>query len=417
MTPAIRVSPALASFSPIPSSPSGPGAGFRLAWGMALALALAACGDKNAAPAAASQPPEVGVVTLQPERQLVTTELPGRTSAFLTAEIRPQVGGIVQKRLFTEGAEVKAGQVLYQLDAASYEVALASAEAQLAKARATLSTAQTNARRNAELVKIDAVSRQVHDDSQAAAAQAQSDVGVATAAVEAARINLGYTRIKSPIAGRTTTSTVTPGALVTANQAAALTTVSQVDPLYVDVTQSSTEVLRLKNDLASGRFKREGKDDVRVAIKLDDGSTYAHPGRLQFSGVQVNPGTGAVTLRAVVPNPDGLLMPGMYVRAVLEAGVNEQTLLAPQQAVTRDPAGNPSVLVVTPENKVERRRIVTGAAVGNRWEVLSGLSAGERVLVDGAQRARPGSTVRAVPWTPKAQGAAAPASAPASAPQ
>ena len=417
MTPAIRVSPALASFSLIPSSPSGPGAGFRLAWGMALALALAACGDKNAAPAAASQPPEVGVVTLQPERQLVTTELPGRTSAFLTAEIRPQVGGIVQKRLFTEGAEVKAGQVLYQLDAASYEVALASAEAQLAKARATLGTAQTNARRNAELVKIDAVSRQVHDDSQAAAAQAQSDVGVATAAVEAARINLGYTRIKSPIAGRTTTSTVTPGALVTANQAAALTTVSQVDPLYVDVTQSSTEVLRLKNDLASGRFKREGKDDVRVAIKLDDGSTYAHPGRLQFSGVQVNPGTGAVTLRAVVPNPDGLLMPGMYVRAVLEAGVNEQTLLAPQQAVTRDPAGNPSVLVVTPENKVERRRIVTGAAVGNRWEVLSGLSAGERVLVDGAQRARPGSMVRAVPWTPKAQGAAAPASAPASAPQ
>lgn len=417
MTPAIRVSPALASFSPIPSSPSGPGAGFRLAWGMALALALAACGDKNAAPAAAGQPPEVGVVTLQPERQLVTTELPGRTSAFLTAEIRPQVGGIVQKRLFTEGAEVKAGQVLYQLDAASYEVALASAEAQLAKARATLGTAQTNARRNAELVKIDAVSRQVHDDSQAAAAQAQSDVGVATAAVEAARINLGYTRIKSPIAGRTTTSTVTPGALVTANQAAALTTVSQVDPLYVDVTQSSTEVLRLKNDLASGRFKREGKDDVRVAIKLDDGSTYPHPGRLQFSGVQVNPGTGAVTLRAVVPNPDGLLMPGMYVRAVLEAGVNEQTLLAPQQAVTRDPAGNAGVLLVTPENKLERRRIVTGAAVGNRWEVLSGLAAGDRVLVDGAQRARAGDTVRPVPWVPKAQGKAAAASTPASAAQ
>jgi membrane fusion protein (multidrug efflux system) len=235
--------------------------------------------------------------------------------------------------------------------------------------------------------------------------------------VEAARINLGYTRIKSPIAGRTTTSTVTPGALVTANQAAALTTVSQVDPLYVDVTQSSTEVLRLKNDLASGRFKREGKDDVRVAIKLDDGSTYPHPGRLQFSGVQVNPGTGAVTLRAVVPNPDGLLMPGMYVRAVLEAGVNEQTLLAPQQAVTRDPAGNAGVLLVTPENKLERRRIVTGAAVGNRWEVLSGLAAGDRVLVDGAQRARAGDTVRPVPWVPKAQGKATAASTPASAAQ
>ncbi|MBN9573875.1 MAG: efflux RND transporter periplasmic adaptor subunit [Alicycliphilus denitrificans] len=377
---------------------------------LALVLLLAACGDRNAKPAAAEQPPEVGVVTLQPERRVVTTELPGRTTAFLSAEIRPQVGGIVQKRLFIEGARVAAGQVLYQLDPAPYEVALASAQAQLSKARATLNTAQTNARRNAELVKIDAVSRQVYDDSQAAVAQAQSDVGVAAAAVEAARINLGYTRIKSPIAGLTTTSAVTPGALVTANQAAALTTVSQIDPLYVDVTQSSSEVLRLKGDLAAGRFKREGKGDARVAIKLDDGSTYAQEAVLRFSGVQVNPATGAVTLRAVVPNPDGLLMPGMYVRAVLEAGVNEQTLLAPQQAVTRDPAGNPSVLVVTPEDKVERRRIATGAAVGNRWEVLSGLAAGERVLVDGAQRARPGDTVRPVPWVPKTKGAAAPAS-------
>lgn len=406
MTSAICDSPALVPASP-PRTVPLPG----LACVLALALLLAACGDRNAKPAAAEQPPEVGVVTLQPERRVVTTELPGRTTAFLSAEIRPQVGGIVQKRLFTEGARVAAGQVLYQLDPAPYEVALASAQAQLSKARATLNTAQTNARRNAELVKIDAVSRQVYDDSQAAVAQAQSDVGVAAAAVEAARINLGYTRIKSPIAGLTTTSAVTPGALVTANQAAALTTVSQIDPLYVDVTQSSSEVLRLKGDLAAGRFKREGKGDARVAIKLDDGSTYAQEAVLRFSGVQVNPATGAVTLRAVVPNPDGLLMPGMYVRAVLEAGVNEQTLLAPQQAVTRDPAGNPSVLVVTPEDKVERRRIATGAAVGNRWEVLSGLAAGERVLVDGAQRARPGDTVRPVPWVPKArQGAAAPAS-------
>lgn len=415
MTTATRVSPAVPTYR-LPRPPaSASGAGFRLAWGVVLTFALAACGDKNAAAPSNAQPPEVGVITVQPERQVVTTELPGRTSAFLTAEIRPQVGGIVQKRLFTEGAEVKAGQVLYQLDAASYEVALAAAEAQLAKARATLSTAQTNARRNAELVKIDAVSRQVYDDSQAAAAQAQSDVGVAAAAVEAARINLGYTRIKSPISGRTTTSTVTPGALVTANQTAALTTVSQIDPLYVDVTQSSTEVLRLKNDLASGRFKREGKDDVRVAIKLDDGTTYPHAGRLQFSGVQVNPNTGAITLRAIVPNPDGLLMPGMYVRAVLEAGVNEQTLLVPQQAVTRDPAGNAGVLLVTPENKLERRRIQTGAAVGNRWEVLAGLAAGDRILVDGSQRARPGDTVRPVPWTPKAQATASKAPA-ASAP-
>ncbi len=397
----------------------------KVAFAAVLAAALAACGDGAASggtkPAPVAGPAEVGVVTLQPERHVVTTELPGRTSAWLTAEIRPQVSGIVQKRLFTEGAQVRAGQVLYQLDAATFEVALASAEAQLAKARTLLGTAEANARRNAELVKIDAISRQVHDDSQAAAAQARSEIGVANAAVQAARINLGYTRIRSPIAGRTSTSAVTPGALVTANQTAALTTVTQTDPLYVDVTQTTTELLRLKGELASGRIQRpQGSSggEARVTIKLDDGSTYAHAGRMQFSGVQVNPGTGAVLLRAVVPNPEGLLMPGMYVRAVLEAGVNERALLAPQQAVTRDPAGNASVLVVTPEDKVERRRIVVGAAVGDRWEVLSGLAAGERVLVDGAQRARPGDRVKPVPWAPRpaavsdAAGGAAPAASP-----
>ncbi|WP_019373545.1 efflux RND transporter periplasmic adaptor subunit, partial [Melaminivora alkalimesophila] len=365
------------------------------------------------APAAPPPAPEVGVVVVAPERQVVTTELPGRTTASLAAEIRPQVGGIVQKRLFTEGAEVRAGQVLYQIDPAGFEAALAAAEAQLSKARAALATAESNARRNAELVKIDAISRQVHDDSQAAAQLARSDVEVASAAVRTARINLGYTQVKSPIAGRTSTSTVTPGALVTANQAAALTTVTRLDPLYVDITQSSTELLRLKNELASGRIRRDGNGEAaRVAIVLDDGSTYAQTGRLQFSGVQVNPGTGAIVLRAELPNPDGLLMPGMYVRAVLEAGVNEEALLAPQQAVARDPAGNASVLVVTPEDKVERRRIVTGAAVGNRWEVLSGLAAGERILVDGSQRVRPGDSVRPVPWTPRSQGKAeAPAAA------
>ena len=386
--------------------PRRAGAAAAVAACLAAALALAGCGKDGATGAApaASAPPQVGVVTLQPERQVVTTELPGRTSAWLSAEIRPQVGGIVQKRLFTEGAQVRDGQVLYQLDAAGFEAALAAAEAQLGKARTTLASAESNARRNAELVKIDAISRQLADDSQAAAAQARSEVAVAQAAVQAARINLGYTRIKSPIAGRTSTSSVTPGALVTANQAAALTTVTQTHPLYVDVTQTSTELLRLKSELASGRIQRAegGKDgEARVTIKLDDGSTYPHAGRLQFSGVQVNPGTGAILLRAVVPNPDGLLMPGMYVRAVLEAGAREQALLAPQQSVTRDPAGNASVLVVTPDGKVERRRIVTGAAVDSRWEVLSGLAAGERVLVDGAQRVRPGDAVDAVPWTPR----------------
>ncbi|QNP50412.1 efflux RND transporter periplasmic adaptor subunit [Diaphorobacter aerolatus] len=367
----------------------------------ACALAVSACSRNDSKPAAAPGPTEVGVFTLQPERQVVTNELPGRTSAFLTAEIRPQVGGILQKRLFTEGATVKAGQVLYQIDPATYSVALKSAEAALAKSRASLGTAQTNARRNAELVKIDAVSRQVYDDSQAAVLQAQSDVGVASAAVDTARINLGYTQIKSPIAGRTTTSSVTPGALVTANQTNVLTTVSQIDPLYVDFTQSSGEVLQLKNALSTGRLQGTGKDEARITIKLDDGSSYPHPGRLQFSGVNVNPTTGSITLRAIVPNPDGLLMPGMYVRAAFESGVQEAALLAPQQAVTRDPAGNASVMLVGAGNKLERRRIVTGAAVGNRWEVVSGLKSGDTILVDGSLRAKPGDEVKPVPWKPR----------------
>ena len=360
----------------------------------------------------------MGVVTLKAERQTVTTELPGRTSAYLSAEIRPQVGGIVQQRLFTEGAQVKAGQALYQLDASGYQVALASAEASVAKAQASVGTAEVNARRNAELVKIDAVSRQVSDDSQAALVQARSDLAVARAALDNARINLGYTRIKAPIAGRTTTSTVTPGALVTANQAAALTTIAQLDPLYVDVTQSSTEVLRLKNDLARGRIQKSGQAEAPITLQLEDGSRYPHAGKLQFAGVSVNPGTGAVTLRAVVPNPDGLLMPGMYVRAVLQTGFNEQALLVPQQSVNRDTAGNASVLLVNAEDKIERRKITVDTAVGNRWLVGSGLAAGERVVVEGFQRIKPGDSVRPTEVAPKpmaATASAAAAPAPASA--
>lgn len=396
------------SSSTSPRTTAAPGALRRAgAAVLAAAFVVAGCSDKAAKQPAPRAPVEAGVVTIQPERQSITTELPGRTSAFLVAEIRPQVGGIVQKRLFTEGADVKAGQVLYQLDASPFEVALASAEASLGKAQATVGTAETNARRNAELVKIDAISRQVYDDSQAVLVQARSDLAVNRAAVENARINLGYTRIKAPISGRTTTSAVTPGALVTANQTTALTTISQIDPLYVDVTQSSTDVLRLKTDLAKGRFQRAGEGQARVALKLEDGSTYAQAGRLQFSGVTVNPATGAVTLRAVFPNPDGLLMPGMYVRAVLETGVNEQALLVPQQGVTRDTAGNASVLLVNAENKVERRKIQVEAAVGNRWQAVGGLAAGDRVVVDGLQRVKVGDTIK--PVEVAARAAAAPA--------
>ncbi len=393
--------PPMAGASAAAVRPRNIGQALGLLAGLALALALGGCGRQAAQPAGSPAPAEVGTLTLQAEPHTFTTELPGRTSAFLIAEIRPQVGGIVQKRLFTEGATVKAGQALYQIDPASFEVQLATAQAQLAKAETNQRAAQTNAARNAELIKANAISRQQYDDSQTALAQAQADIAAARAAVQAARLNLGYTQIKAPIAGRTGASSVTPGALLTANQAQLLTTVTQTDPLYVDITQSSTEVLRLKKELADGRLTQDEKGAARVKIVLDDGSTYAHAGTLRFSGVQVNPATGAITLRATVPNPEGLLMPGMYVRAVLETGMSEKAILAPQQAVTRDPAGNARVLVVSADDKIESRRIVTGAAVGNRWEVLSGLAAGERILVDGSQRVRAGDKVRPVPWEAK----------------
>jgi len=385
---------------------------------LALTAALAACSPKSEAPAPAG-PVEVGVMTLQPQRQAFTTELPGRTSAFLSADIRPQVGGIVQKRQFTEGASVKAGQVLYQLDPSTYQAALSSAQATLARNRATAGAAEVTANRNAELVKIDAVSKQVNDQSQAALAQARADVATAQAAVETAGINLGFTRIASPISGRIGTSAVTPGALVTANQTTALATVQQIDPLYVDVTQSSAEVLRLKRELAAGRLTRNGAGAARIKLILEDGSSYGHEGLLQFAGLSVNATTGAVTLRATVPNPDGLLLPGMYVRAVVEEGVDENALLAPQQGILRDAVGRSTALVVDAEDKVARRAVVVGRAVGNRWQVRSGLAAGDRVIVEGSQKARVGEKVKAVEVAaaaaagPAANGTAPGADAPA----
>lgn len=352
---------------------------------------LGGCSAGDPAPQAVA--PTVTVLTVQPKSQVLTTELAGRTQAFMVAEIRPQVGGIVQQRLFVEGAEVKVGQALYQLDVAPYKAALAQAEATLSKSRATLKSAQTTAKRNAQLVKIDAISQQTFEDSEATLLTASADVQVAQADVDTARINLAYTRISSPVAGRIETSTVTPGALVVANQDTALTTVQQLDPLYVDVTQSTSELLGLKRDLASGVLQANDDGEARISLKLDDGSTYNREGRLTFSGVSVNQSTGTVTLRAVFPNPEHLLLPGMYVRGELEQARDEQAILVPQKAVTRSASGVTSVLVVA-DGKVEQRVLTVDRTVGNQWWVTAGLQAGEQVIVEGGQKVRVGAEVQ-----------------------
>lgn len=377
---------------------------------------LVACSGKDQPPqAGAGKPasePTVGVVVLAPESQTLSTELPGRTAAFQNADIRPQINGIIQKRLFTEGALVKAGQPLYQVDPATYEAAQASAQAALAKAQAAARTAQVNAKRNAELVEIDAISRQVFDESQAAVQQTQADVGVAQAALDTARINMRYTRLLAPISGRTGLSAVTAGALVTANQANALTTIQQLDPIQVDITQSSAELLQLRKQWQEGKFTRVDSNQAKVKLILEDGSTYDKEGTLQFTGTAVNPTSGAITLRATFPNPDHFLMPGMYVRSQLATSVAPQALLLPQEAVVRNPAGEPSVQVVGEDNKLVKRPVELGQAVGNRWLVISGVKAGEKVMVDGFQKARVGQTVK--PTVVKPRDKAAPAAAGAS---
>lgn len=362
---------------------------------IAALLALAACGDKKA-PGPSASPPPVGYLTVVLKTQGLDTELAGRTRASQSAEVRPQVSGILQKRLFTEGASVKAGQPLYQIDARTLEAATKSAEAALAKARATAQTARTNAERNAELVKIDAISRQVFDESQAQVAQSAADVAVAQATLENARINLQYSRIVAPIGGQTDLSAVLPGSLVTANQTQALTTISQLDPIHVDITQSSAELLELRRQWQAGTFGKVEAGGAPVSLLLEDGSRYPHAGKLQFTGATVSQTTGAITLRAVFPNPDRLLMPGMYVRARLATGESSDAIVLPQQAVQRDPAGKPSVQLLNAENKIEKRPIRLGQALGAQWLVLDGLKAGDRVMVDGFQKARVGQAVTPV---------------------
>jgi membrane fusion protein, multidrug efflux system len=352
----------------------------------AVAAMLAGCGAKQAGPAqgGAQQAPEVAVYTVTPQALAMTTELPGRTAAYQVAEVRPQVGGLIQKRLFTEGADVKAGVQLYQIDAATYQTAYNSAKANLAKAKANLAAAAPKVARYKELVAID------YDDAVAAHEQAKAEVEAAQAAVDSARINVDYTKVASPISGRISRSNVTPGALVTAGQATALTTVQQLDPIYVDVTQSSEELLRLKREMESGSLTK-ANGLAAVTLLLADGSKYALPGKLQFSDVSVDPGTGNVTLRALFPNPKHDLLPGMFVRAVLETGVSEQAIAVPQMGVTRNPKGEATALVLNKEGKVEQRVLQTGGTIGDKWLVKSGLVAGDRVIVEGLQKVKPGA--------------------------
>ena len=429
----------------------------RRAWRPLAAVALAAipylpsCDRHSQAPPPPT--PEVAVLAVEPQKALLTSDLPGRTSGYLVAEIRPQVNGLLKKRHFEEGTNVAADQLLYQIDPAPYQAAFDSASANVLAAKeganraraalaagiagvkrheATLTLAKTNLERYEKLVKTQAVSAMQRDQAatdvdvaeatlRTAEAQIESDrkavaaadaaIKQAEAALETARINLGYTKITAPISGRIGRSNVTEGAIVTAYQAVPLATIQQLDPIYVDVPQSTTELNRLKRSLANGRLKENGTDEVKIV--LEDGAPYPEKGSLKFRDVTVDPTTGSVILRIVVPNPDGILLPGMFVRAIIDEGVNEQAILVPQQAVSRDPKGNPTALVVDAEGKVQQRQLSTDRAVGDKWLVSAGLAPGERVVVEGVQKARPGMEVRAVPYdaekpqSPKAGGGAA----------
>lgn len=358
------------------------------------ALLLAACGSGQHGE---RPPPTVGVVTIQPQSVTLTTELPGRTNPYEIAEVRPQVGGIVQARLFTEGGIVKAGQVLYQIEPAPFRAAYDQAQGQLANAEATLTDAKLKTERLAGLVKLNSVAKQDADDAEAAYQQAQATVKQDKAAVEAARINLGWTKVTAPITGKIGISAVTRGALVTATQTTPLTTIQRLDPIYVDVTQSAAQVIALRKQLAQGGLQSDARSGAETHLTLDDGSTYPLPGSLQFTDITVDPTTDAVTLRAIFPNPSGLLLPGMFVRATVIEGVTPGALLVPQQGVTRDARGQATALVVDAQSKVELRRVQLGPTIGSRWLVTSGLAAGDRVIVEGLQAAQPGMRVRVAP--------------------
>ena len=356
------------------------------------AISLLADGCAKHAPPAAPKP-AVTVVRLEAKPVSLTTELPGRISAFRIAEVRPQVNGVVLKRLFKEGDLVAAGQQLYQIDPAPYEATLASARASLAHARASAVAAGLTAERYAALVEAHAISRQDYDNAVATLQQDQADVASGEAAVRYAEINLTYTKVYSPISGRTGRSSVTEGALVTANQATSLVTITQLDPVYVDLTQPSTTLVRLKRELAAGQIRRADGDEAPAELLLEDGSSYDSAGKLEFSEVTVDQGTGSVTLRAIFPNPQGLLLPGMFVRATIEEGVREGAIVAPQQGITHSPDGGATALVVGANDTVEKRTVELNRALGDQWLVTRGLAAGDRLVVAGVQAIKPGMQV------------------------
>lgn len=372
-------------------------------------LFLGGCQGKPPAPP--PRTPEVATIQVSPRPIVLTTELPGRTSAYRMAEIRPQVNGIILKRLFNEGSEVSAGQVLYQIDPAHFQATLDNAKAALGKAEGNRPAIRMRAERLQELIADKAVSQQEVDDAAAALKQAEADIQFWKAMVTTAQINLGYARITAPVTGRIGKSNVTEGALVTAHQPLPLATIQQLDPIYVDVPQSTSELLRWQRRQEDGRLNPNGAGQQKVKLILEDGTVYAGEGTLQFRDVTVDPSTGAVTLRVVFPNPKGTLLPGMFVRAVVQEGVQEQAILIPQQAVSRDPKGNPAALIVDGEGKVRQKALVLDRAIQDQWLVISGLAAGERVIVEGLQKVRPGAAVKSVPFREAGTAGAAPSPA------
>lgn len=360
-------------------------------------LLLGGCESERAQQTMSAPVPEVATVTVQTERVVLTSELPGRTSPYRVADVRPQVNGIIQKRFFTEGADVEAGDVLYQIDPALFHAELDNSMAALGRSEASMPAIRARAERFRELLAGKAVSQQDYDDAAAAQKQSQADIQYWKARVETARINLGYASVKAPISGRIGKSNVTEGALVTAQQPLALATIQQLNPMYVDVPQSTTEMLCLKGRSEKGWLKTDGQDIRKVKLLLKGGAEYPLEGTLQFRDVTVDPATESVNLRMVFPNPNFILLPGMYVRVRVQEGIAEQAIMAPQQGVTRDPKGNPVALIVDEAGKVQQRLLTIDRAIGDRWLVKSGLRVGERLIVEGMMNVRPGVAVKVMP--------------------